>query len=133
MKVLLRLRGLDRKQHQNMLLATDEAGLLYPSVEYKGSTHDKDGHNLDLKIETERDLFARGSDKIPVLRDVVDKLWDVLDIFPRGSGGVCLSEDEKTIADSILIDLANSQANDRDLRITLCKRLEKLLRIQAQS
>ena len=82
MKVLLRLRGLDRQQHQNLLLATDECGLLWPDVEYKGSTHDKEGHNIDLKLETERDLFARGSDRIPVHRDVVDRLWDLLGILP---------------------------------------------------
>jgi hypothetical protein len=83
MKVLLRLRGLSRAQHQNLLLATDECGILWPAIEYKGSSHDKEGHNIDLKVETERDMFARGVDRIPEHRDVVDKLWDLLGIFPE--------------------------------------------------
>ena len=86
MKVLLRLRGLDRIQHQNLLLATDEDGELYPFVEYKASTFDKNAHNVDLKIETERDLFAFSVDKIPMRREVVDKLWDLLGVFPQSAG-----------------------------------------------
>ncbi len=79
--VLLRLKGLTSAQHRDLLLATDECGDLWQRVRYKSSSHDKGGHNIDLKIETERSL--QKSTGSPVLRDVPDKLWDILGIFPE--------------------------------------------------
>lgn len=85
MKVLLRLRGLTTRQHQDLLLATDECGALWPAVEYKGSTHDKDGHNIDLKIESERGVQDDGyTQTIVVTREeTFDKLCDTLHVFPQ--------------------------------------------------
>jgi len=80
MKVLFRFKGLTAYQHRDLLLATDECGSLWPAIEYKSSTHDKEGYTVDLAIEQFLVDTPAGTDRTN--REAVDKLWDILGIFP---------------------------------------------------
>jgi hypothetical protein len=81
MTVLLRLTGLTSAQVQEIMRATDQGNLLYPDVEYRKAGQENDLHWVDLRITSSiRGLgSAHARD-----RTAINKLWDLLEIFPSG-------------------------------------------------
>ncbi len=84
MEVHLRIKGVPSTQHRNILLATDEAGSLWPDVQYKSSAaEDRSHQTIDLRIDEYTPPNVPGIYHEKTNREPIDKLWDILGIFPR--------------------------------------------------